>query len=92
MIIITEMKKILFAIAIVLTIGLTASAQSDGFFKWNDVDNNDIYRSSVYEDPTLALPSAHGLNENQDLPLGSGLLVLTALGAGYALARKKDNN
>ena len=86
------MKKILFAIAIVLTMGLYASAQSDAFFKWNDADNNDIYRGFGDPDPIFALPSAHGLDENQDLPLGSGLFVLTALGAGYALARKKDNN
>ena len=34
------MKKIVFAIAIVLTMGLTANAQRDGFFNdWDDVGN-----------------------------------------------------
>ena len=82
------MKKILFAIAIVLTISLTASAQGrDGFF--NNWDNGVGDRTSS-SDPTsqFALPGHFG-TENEGAPLGSGLLVLTALGAGYAVARKK---
>ena len=34
------MKKIIFAIAIVLTIGFSASAQSDGFFRGGDGGGN----------------------------------------------------
>ena len=81
------MKKILFAIAIVLMLGFTASAQgNDGYFRGFRGDD-------VYRDPGDALdienPGGHGLTNNQETPLGSGLLVLTALGAGYAVARKK---
>ena len=82
------MKKILFAIAIVLTLGLTANAQGkkDSFF--TDWDNNSWNRESdVF--PAIMGGTLGGLNGNQDAPLGSGLLVLTALGAGYAVARKK---
>ncbi len=86
------MKKILFAIAIVLTIGLTANAQGrDGFFgNWDDGYNN--YRGS---DPGINLPSGYAMSENPtsndpSAPLGSGLLILTALGAGYAVSRKRE--
>ena len=82
------MKKILFAIAIVMTMGFAASAQ-DGFFKWNDGDN-EIYRGSS-DDFSFTLPTEHGYETDAQAPLGSGLLVLTALGAGYAVARKRNN-
>ena len=83
-----KMKKILFAIAIVLMLGLSANAQGkkDAFF--TDWDNNSFNRDP---DPFPAVLGGQlgGLNGDQDAPLGSGLLVLTALGAGYAVARKK---
>ena len=82
------MKKIIFAIAIVMTMGLCANAQSDGFFKWNDADNEMNREISNSGDP-FALPVYHGADNNPNAPLGSGLLVLTALGAGYAVARKR---
>lgn len=81
------MKKILFAIAIVMMLGLTANAQGnrDSFFTdWDDNNNN--------RDPELpALPGGEPgqYGDNQSAPLGTGLLILTALGAGYAVARKK---
>ena len=80
------MKKILFAIAIVLTIGFSANAQGrDGFFSSWDNDNY------VNRDPdpfSLVFPN-HFQDSDNGAPLGSGLLVLTALGAGYAIARKR---
>ena len=80
------MKKILFAIAIVLTMGLTANAQfRDGFF--SDYDNGYGNRTGS-ESLDIENPLGHGLTTNQNTPLGSGLLVLTALGAGYAVVRK----
>lgn len=82
------MKKILFAIAIVMTMSLAASAQGrDGFFSNWDYATGD--RTTDPTDPTFTLPSSHGVDTNTEAPLGSGLLVLTALGAGYAVCRKK---
>ena len=79
------MKKVLFAIAIVMMMGFCANAQRDGFFReWDDVGNN-LDRPS---DITPGLPGSHGLTENQGAPVGSGLLILTALGAGYALRKR----
>lgn len=86
------MKKILFAIAIVMTMSVVSNAQSDGFFRGY---NNDIYNNrGTLDDAGLGLPGAGMVTggtygNDQNTPLGSGLLVLTALGAGYAVYRKK---
>lgn len=81
------MKKILFVIALVFTLSV-ANAQNDGFFRWNGNDEDDIYRDVTTNG--LVLPSTHGTGvDYNSTPLGSGLLVLTALGAGYALKRTK---
>lgn len=80
------MKKIFLAIVIVLTVSFTASAQRDSFFNnWEDVGNG-LDRNDIIL-PTL--PGSHGGVDDVTAPLGSGLLVLTALGAGYALKKKK---
>ena len=83
------MKKILFAIAIVMMMGYAANAQ-DSFFKWNDSDN-ELNRAIIDDADPFALPVYHGADNNPDAPLGSGLVILTALGAGYAVYRKKRN-
>ena len=84
------MKKIIFAIAIVLTIGLSVSAQSDGFFRGGDGGGN---RTDI--SGTTPLLPGYGVgatnNDQSGVPLGSGLLVLTALGAGYAFSRKRNH-
>ena len=81
------MKNILLAIVLTITLGLTASAQSDAFFKWNNADN-ETYRD-IDNGIGFALPTAHGYEYDSTAPLGSGLLILTALGAGYAIKRRK---
>ena len=80
------MKKILFTIAILMTIALSATAQRDAFFKWNDA-SNETYRTG--ESINFTLPQAHGADYDSEAPLGSGLLILTALSAGYAIKRRK---
>lgn len=80
------MKKILLTLAIVFTVSCTAMAQGrDSFFNdWDDVDNN-LNRDGL----EIPLLPPHGLEYDQPAPLGSGLLLLTALGAGYAVAKRK---
>ena len=86
------MKKILFAIAIVLTFGLTATAQSDGFFKNWDNGMGDRTGSTIGDiTPVIPGGTPGEYGDDQDAPLGSGLLILTAIGAGYALKRRRDN-
>ena len=86
------MKRILLAIALVLAIGLGANAQrgGDGFFNnWNDVgnglDNYNEFDNGLRDGPGTP---GHG-GGDQPAPLGSGLVILGALGAGYAVARRK---
>ena len=84
------MKKTLLTIVVLMTMAFTATAQNDAFFKWNDADN-DMYRD-IDNGINFALPTSHGLDYDNTAPLGSGLLVLTALGAGYAAARRGRKN
>ena len=81
------MKKILLATALVLTMGFGAKAQygnMDAYIaNWGDSER------SFEETFSLAFPTSHGLVENGTAPLGSGLFILGALGAGYAVARRK---
>ena len=89
------MKKIIFAIVIVLTMGFGANAQSDWYVR--DFDSNtDDWRDVL---PIVLVNGAVGAyNEDQSaLPLSDGLLVFSILGAGYAVrklknGRKKEND
>ena len=84
------MKKILFAIAIVLTIGFSANAQSDWFVRDFDSYTDD------WRDVTLPIilvggsVGAYDTDQPATAPLGSGMLILTALGAGYAVRKYKN--
>ena len=83
------MKRIILAIALVITIGFGASAQTDGFFGGDD---------GGYSDRTTGMPIVPGdavgnltHDENgANAPLGDGLVVLTVLGVGYARKRVKS--
>ena len=84
------MKKFLFSIALTIILGFGANAQylgmSDSFFNdWDQSDRLDIGGFS------FVLPASHGFGEDTpSAPLGSGFLILTALGAGYALKKKRE--
>ena len=84
------MKKILFTIALALIMSVGVMAQN------NDAFVNDWEKSSRISDPAtvgLLMPNTIiGNTSNSPAPLGSGLLVLTALGGAYAVSRKRKNN
>ena len=89
------MKKILLTIALTITLGFTASAQrgGDGYFTdWNDISNGldkfDDFGNGLRDGGTPGTPGGHGGGDTP-APLGSGLLILGALGAGYAVAKRK---
>ena len=90
------MKKLLMATAIVLGLSLTTFAQGSMFHRENSGANaNTVYQDRGFFSKdgdnlplTPGLPT-HGLNENQNAPLGSGIVLLTALGAAYAVAKKR---
>lgn len=84
------MKKIVLAIALVLAIGLGAKAQiglSDAFL--NDWAQSDFLRDGGLGLMLPGLPGDHGLGGDVPAPLGSGLIILGALGAGYATLRRR---
>ena len=86
------MKKILLAVAIVLTVSFSANAQRGGkdtfFMDWEDVSNGLDRDPDPTAGPYFPGFPQHGETTNQSAPLGSGLLILTALGAGYTLSKK----
>ena len=84
------MKKIVLSIALVLALGLGANAQiglSDAFL--NDWATSDFLRDGGLGLMLPGLPGDHGLGGDVPAPLGSGLIILSALGAGYAINKRK---
>ena len=84
----TIMKKILLVLAIVFTMCFGVKAQhgnTDAFFNNRGSDN----RTGEENASIMGLPSDHGLTGDAPAPLGSGLLILSALGGGYLIAKKK---
>lgn len=71
----------IFLAAIIIPVSLTAQ-KSDMFFK---NENEDIYDNRATEGFTLG----NDPFGEKPVPVGSGLLVLTIAGAGYAVARRK---
>ena len=85
------MKKIIFAIAMIMTLAMNANAQRDTFFSdWYD-ENSDIRTNgtNIPNLPNNNLILGGEFGNDVNAPIGSGLLILTALGAGYAVARKR---
>ena len=89
------MKKLVMTTAIVLGLSLTTFAEGGGMF--NRANSNGS-GTSVYQDRSYftkdgpAMPGlpVHGLDDSQNAPLGSGIVLLTALGAAYAVAKKRN--
>ena len=85
------MKKVLMTLAIVLALGFYAqaqynSSQNDNFFNtWDEVGNGLDKPGGVLP----GVPGGHGGSGDVPVPLGAGLLILTALGAGYAIKKKR---
>ena len=74
---------------LLFALGLCASAQkSDGFF--NSYDNNSNNR---YTDGGVVLPNlpeyGGGDQSAEEAPLGTGIFLLTAFGAGYAISKRR---
>ena len=85
-----NMKRTMLSFAILATMAfstMSANAQGNGFDGFFGSENPGGDNSQQ----TPIVPY-HNLGSNQDAaPLGSGLVVLGALGAGYALLRRKED-
>jgi len=83
------MKKTVLTIAIVLGLGLTTFADPNGggLFQ-RGTSETEFYGSGWRDNSTPALPN-HGQTTNQNAPLGTGIAVLTALGAAYLVGKRR---
>lgn len=82
----TKLKTYVAAMAM-LFMPLAISAQTDGFFS---SDNGGGNRGSVYKYSTDVTMMDFGETSTNDGPIGSGLLIMAAAGAGYLLLKKKE--
>ena len=76
------MKKIILAIA--LFAAVSANAQSDSFFRYNNVEEQRTNESWG----SMPAMIGHGLEGDQSAPLGSGLLLLAGMGLAYGFRKK----
>ena len=82
----TKLKTYVAAMAM-LFMPLAISAQTDGFFS---SDNGGGNRGSAYPYSTDVTMEDFGDTSTHDGPIGSGLLIMVAAGAGYFLLKKKE--
>lgn len=71
------------AMAVIMFLPATSKAQSDGFFRGDN--ENYVNRDEINHGGGI---SNSGIGETA--PLGSGLLIMTAVGGGYAIARRRN--
>lgn len=80
------MKKILLVLSLVMAVAFGANAQ-DGFFRG---DNSMQHTGTPgVDEPLVPHGPVGGILDQEAAPLGSGLLVLTALGAVYLVRKKR---
>ena len=86
------MKKLILTIAVILGISLSVNAQyfgGGGLFERGLVSDEEFYGAGGLRDGGLPNLPVHGQTDNQDAPLGGGILLLAGLGAAYALSRRE---
>ncbi len=79
------MKKIVLTFAVVIGLGLASFAQGGLFQRGNTPENSQEGTSLRGDGPGLP---GHGSQTDEPAPLGSGIVLLTALGAAYGIAKK----
>ena len=90
------MKKLIMTIAIVLSMGTMAFAQDVEVYEERGLfgmgKESGIFGAKAGED-ALLLPG-HGETDDQDAdgPLGTGIALLTALGAAYLVGKRRKED
>ena len=90
------MKKLVMTIAIVLSMGATTFAQDVEVYEERGLfgmgKESGIFGAKAGED-ALLLPD-HGMTDDQDAdsPLGTGIALLTALGAAYLVGKRRKED
>lgn len=92
------MKKLIITTAIVLGMAMTSFADPNGggLFQRGLTPDDEYYGLGYYNlnrdgSGTPMLPN-HGLNDNADAPLGTGIALLTALGGAYLVAKRRKED
>ena len=84
------MKKLLLTIAVVLGLSMTTFANpNDGGLFQRGASQPEATEFGVREMTGNPKLPNHGIAENQDAPLGSGIAVLMGLGAAYLVGKKR---
>ena len=91
------MKKLALTLVIVIGLGLSAFAEGGLFQRGYNAKNG--FSGYTYfgatdmgeerETFTSPLMPIHGLETDQDAPVGSGIVALLGLGAAYMVAKKR---
>ena len=83
------MKKTLLTIAIVLGLGLTTFADPNGGGLFQRGTDDEAFQGANWRSGSMPALPTHGQSTNQNAPLGTGIAVLTALGAAYLVSKKR---
>jgi hypothetical protein len=77
-----NVKKLALALIMMAVMPLAMNAQPDGFFRGGgeNYDNRDVDGVTI-----------GSMNNENPTPVGSGLMVMVAAGAGYVLLKKKED-
>ena len=88
------MKKLVIAIAIVLGLGMGAYAQDEANGERGLFGMGATFDRGEGENRDGEIPGLPGFNEttDQDGPIGSGIAVLTALGAAYLVGKRRKED
>ena len=81
------MKKLAMTIAIVLGLSMTTFADGGGLFQRGSEPESNGYYGTRGIGPNLP---GHGESTDQPAPVGTGIAVLTALGAAYLVGKKRN--
>ena len=83
------MKKLALTIAFVLGLGLTTFADPNGGGMFQRGPEPQRLGETTNNEGFAPMLPAHGATGNQPAPLGSGIVLLTALGAAYLVGKKR---
>ena len=82
------MKKTLLTIAIVLGLSMTTFADGGGLFQ----RGTQPYGWRTGGEPAMPALPDHESDGNQDAPLGTGIAIMTALGAAYLIGKRRKED
>jgi MYXO-CTERM domain-containing protein len=85
------MKKLALTLAIVLGLCMTTYAEGGGLFKRGYMTDEEYYGAGLFKGTKMPGLPNHGNDDNgdADTPLGTGIALMTALGAAYLVGKRR---